>query len=612
MINKKNLKMSCIIGLISLFVISSLTPITFGYSEKTSITTSNEPIELIDINYKYNDHNISLFPEYVAKEKYPEQFSQTEKNKKNEAEISLKNDFQNTIQKNVIEKTTQSLYGPMDSAWPMHGHDNRHTGLSPNSTANNLGEEKWWFFNDELFIEGSPVVDNDGMIYFGCWDYYLYAINPNGSFKWKCYIGGGVDSSPAIDENGVLYVGTVWRTGGNYLYAIYTSNGTKKWEYKTRGDIFTSPAIGDDGTIYSSDGRDSIIALYPNGTLKWEYETGNVVLSSPAIGDDGTIYCGSHDEHIYALYPNGTLKWKFKTDSWVHGIPTIGDDGIVYCGSDDEYLYALYPNNGTMKWHCLIGGAWASPALDKEGNLYIGVWQKKFHAIYSNGTIKWSIDISDRVWGQSAVVSDDGTIYFGTCDFEGHEGGPFHALNPDGSVKYILNHARMFWASPAIGDDGTIYICTRKDRRVGEGFVMTGYLRALSELNPDAPLKPTIDGPKKIKLYKKYDYKFKTTSPLGNDVYYWIEWGDLSIAEWIGPYASGETITLSHKWDWMSTPPWTIMVKAKDTDNLWGPRSELTVTMSRNKAMSNSFFYNLLERFPLLREIYNHYYKGLF
>ena len=77
MINKNNLKMSCIIGLISLFVISSFTPITFGYSERTSITTSNGPIELIDTNNKYNDHNISIYHEYVAREKYPEQFSQT-------------------------------------------------------------------------------------------------------------------------------------------------------------------------------------------------------------------------------------------------------------------------------------------------------------------------------------------------------------------------------------------------------------------------------------------------------------------------------------------------------------------------------------------------------
>ena len=692
------------ISIILLFIISSFTPITFGYSERTSITTSNEPKELIDTNNKYNDYNISIYPEYVAREKYPEQFSKTEKNNKNKEIECLKDDYINTIQKNVIEKTTQSLDGPMDSAWPMHGHDNRHTGLSPYSTAGNLGEEKWWFYHDVLFVEGSPVVDKNGVIYYGSHDGHLYAIKSNGTFKWRVWISGNVESSPAIDENGVLYVGTVLDYPSEYLYAICTINGTKKWKYKTEGDIFSSPVIGKDGTIYFGSEDDNIYALYPNGTLKWIYDTGNPVLSSPAIGDDGIIYCGSNKGYIYALYPNGTIKWKYKTDSWVHGIPTIGDDGTIYCGSDDGYMYALYPNNGTMKWRCLIGAVWGSPALDKEGNLYVGVWEKKFYCIKPDGTIKWSRDICERVWGQSAVVSDDGTIYFGTSEFEGNNGGPFHALNPDGTVKYILDHTRMFWASPAIGDDGTIFICTRKHRREGMGLHSTGYLRAIGELNPDAPLEPTIDGPEEIKLYEKYDFKFKTTSPLDNDVYYWIEWGDLSIVEWIGPYASGETVTLSHKWDWMSSPPWTIRVKAKDTDNLWGPWGELTVTMQnitpdkptingpihgkklteytytanttdpnddnisyffkwgdstnsgwtefvpsgtsvsrshrwfirgtytvsvkakddygaesewasltvtipRNKAMSNSFFYNLLERFPFLRGLYNRFFE---
>jgi outer membrane protein assembly factor BamB len=491
----------------------------------------------------------------------------------------------------------------MDSAWPMHGHDIKHTGLSQYSTAGNLGEEKWWYM-EEAHFEGSPIIDKNGVIYYGSHDLHLYAINSNGTFNWRVWINGDVESSPAIDENWVLYVGTVLESGGNHLNAIYTNNGTKKWKYKTGGAIFSSPAIGKDGTIYFGSENDNIYALNPNGTLKWIYDTGNPVLSSPAIGGDGIIYCGSNKGYIYALYPNnGTLKWKYKTDNWVHGIPTIGDDGTVYCGSDDGYMYALYPNNGTMKWRCQIGSAWGSPAIDREGNLYIGVWEKKFHAINPNGIIKWSFNLTRRVWGQSPVVSDDGTIYFGTCDFEGHCGGPFHALNPDGSIKYILDHTRMFWASPAIGEDGTIYICTRKSRQVRPGaYRHTGYLRALAELDPDAPLETEIDGPKKIKGYKKYDYKFKTTSPLGNDVFFWIEWGDLGIDEWVGPVASGEMVTVSHEWTTISAP-FKIRVKAKDTDNLWGPWSEFTVTMSRNKTMSNSFFLQFLERFPLLKQL---------
>ena len=70
------------------------------------------------------------------------------------------------------------------------------------------------------------------------------------SEKWRFKIGGNlITSAPAIDEYGVLYVGSIWAQP-NYLYAIYKSNGTKKWKYKVGQDIWSSPAIGDDGSIY--------------------------------------------------------------------------------------------------------------------------------------------------------------------------------------------------------------------------------------------------------------------------------------------------------------------------------------------------------------------------
>jgi outer membrane protein assembly factor BamB len=209
-----------------------------------------------------------------------------------------------------------------------------------------------------------------------------------------------------------------------------------------------------------------------------------VIYSSPAIGLDGTIICGSHDRNVYALYPNnGTLKWKYTTGDWIHGSPTIGDDGTVYIGSDDGYLYALYPNNGTMKWRCHIGSCYASPTLDRNGVLYIGVWEKEFYAIYSNnGTIKWSFNPEAKIWGSSAALSGDGTIYFGTCDLESSGGIELIALNSNGSVKW-RNRLDTVFSSPAIGKDGTVYI--------GSNSVSGGYLNAFGR----GPLSAEANGP---------------------------------------------------------------------------------------------------------------------
>lgn len=380
-------------------------------------------------------------------------------------------------------------------------------------------------------------------------------------------------------------------TSFNGLYAV-NQDGAIKWNYG--GDVETSHVIGDDGTIYFCvDSGQCIKAIYPNGTLKWEYTTGHVVQSSPAIGQDGTVYCGSHDNYLYALYPNnGTLKWKFKTDAWVHGSPSIGTDGAVYIGSDDENLYALYPNNGTMKWKCGVGSMRCSPSIDKNGVLYFGVWQGKFYAVYPTGTIKWSFYLGEKsgIWGSTAAISDDGTIYFGTV-----EGGRIYAVNPDGTEKWRKSIGGDVLSAPAVGEDGTVYI--------GSQLLNEGYLHAFGSLDPDAPDPPTIKGQTNGEVGTKYEYTFTTIDPNGDDVFYYINWGDGTSDGWLGPHGSGDDAKVNHTWSKKGT--YMIQAQAKDTNNLKSDWGTLTVIMPRNKALVNSLFLKLLERFPLLSRLLN-------
>lgn len=53
-------------------------------------------------------------------------------------------------------------------------------------------------------------------------------------------------------------------------------------------------------------------------------------------------------------------------------------------------------------------------------------------------------------------------------------------------------------------------------------------------------------------------------NPDGDDVYYFINWGDGTSSDWIGPFASGETAIISH--DWSEDGTYDLKVKAKDPD----------------------------------------------
>jgi len=577
----------------------------------------------------------------------------------------------------ITEKPIQPLDGPMDSAWPMYCHDTRHTGRSPYSTVDTW-DEIWRFKQDANdFVRGSPVVGDDGIVYFGGMDFY--ALYPNGTLKWKYDdLSTYVWSAPAIDENGTIYFGD--HGYNNYLYALYP-NGTLKWKFKPGDDILSSPAIAEDGTIYFGCENHNIYALYPNGTLKWKYTTGHIVYSSPAIGEDGTVYCGSHDTYLYAFYPNnGTLKWKYKTGHWVRVSPCIADDGTVYFVSLDNHLYAVNPN-GSLKWKTNMGQAGTSPTIGQDGTIYCGY--TRLHAVNPmNGSIKWMFDVDGAIRGSTPCNSIDGTIYFGTS------GCWFYAVNPDGTLKWRKQIATVdVDSAPAIGEDGTIYVGSSCWEEIYPGaYINTGYLHAfgIGELEADAngpyyglidepvqfegqaiggyspytwhwdfgdthtsegqnplhtytspgnytvtltvtdntsntssdttwawiqmsntpPNKPTISGETHGDAGTSYEYTFTAVDPDESIIWYYIDWGDNTNTGWLGPYSSGQQLTLSHSWSNKGT--YNISAKAKDPYNAEGPWGYLEVEMPVNYQNQQSsqqskslLFLQLLERLML-------------
>jgi len=205
-----------------------------------------------------------------------------------------------------------------------------------------------WRYETGSIVYSSPAIGSDSTIYVGGADGLIYALKPDGTLKWSYTTDEAIFSSPALGSDGTIYIGegyyyedngTVY-TSGEYFYAL-NPDGTLKWRYYVGAGIQSSPTLGSDGTIYFGGLDNYIYALNSDGTLKWEYETGGWVLSTPAVGSDGTIYAGSEDYYVYALNSDGTLKWRYLTESLVLAAPTIGNDGTVYIGSNDTHLYAL-------------------------------------------------------------------------------------------------------------------------------------------------------------------------------------------------------------------------------------------------------------------------------
>jgi outer membrane protein assembly factor BamB len=119
--------------------------------------------------------------------------------------------FQGASRENVVKAQGQPI-------WPILGYNAQHTGQCPYDTSKNNGTLKWKFGKQssagipESNFQSSPVISSDGTIYVAGMEtatpsyLYLYAVNPNGTLKWKFETGDRILRPPAISSDGIIYI----------------------------------------------------------------------------------------------------------------------------------------------------------------------------------------------------------------------------------------------------------------------------------------------------------------------------------------------------------------------------------------------------------------------
>ena len=115
------------------------------------------------------------------------------------------------------------------------------------------------------------------------------------------------------------------------------------------------------------------------------------------------------------------------------------------------------------------------------------------------------------------------------------------------------------------------------------------------------PKTPTVRGRQSGTNGTAYRYTFSATDPDGDDVYFYLNWGDTywdgGAVGWIGPYKSGQKITLEKTW--AEKGNYTVRVKAKDRCDAKSDWSTLTVTMPLSYNIPRfSFWEHLFDLFP--------------
>ncbi len=184
-----------------------------------------------------------------------------------------------------------------DSPWPTFRRDEHNTGASPLPAV--YAGDKPWFFQTGKGLFVTPVIDGSGTIYIGSADHYFYAINPDGSLKWKYQTGEIIDSAAALTgpdpASGAPTITFI--SGDGKMYRFRTDDVPMDqrplWVYEAQlrpGISYNrwfegNVAVGYDGTLYAGNTNFLYYAINPDGTLKWTYETGSNSWSQAGFGE---------------------------------------------------------------------------------------------------------------------------------------------------------------------------------------------------------------------------------------------------------------------------------------------------------------------------------------
>lgn len=337
---------------------------------------------------------------------------------------------------------------------PVFSPDGRTLYL-PTSTPNGhlfavdvlTGVIKWVFSINEVTYGGGALVGPDGTIYQGS-DKAIYAINPDGSQKWKVESTGAgaqarIRAFPTISSDGVLFM-----LSNSKIYALQSQDGSELWSKELPNNATTGSALllGNNKLLYVGTNKGVFALKSQDGSSVWSNTTSvlNVTENGSMAIDGTTLYAALKGKAGVAAIntDDGNLKWNSQSQGDAY-FPIVGKDGVVYHTekSGNANVYALNPN-GSNKWSKTIGASlnYGGLVLDDNGIIYGGTQGKldgnyKMYAINTrNGEFEFINNSSQQIMAAFSLGPDK-RVYYGTIGKSVSDRGSIQSYEANASLE---------------------------------------------------------------------------------------------------------------------------------------------------------------------------------
>ncbi len=305
------------------------------------------------------------------------------------------------------------------------------------------------------------------------------------------------------------------------------------------------------------------------------------------------------EDEIFGNYAGAGILWASPEMSNVKNVPEsdMGNDTIHRYGAEVRRFCLLQTDLAQpyVRW---LSGTVENDTQVEYGTPLNFTWQVNGSLVVDHTYIQYSTD-PDPINNPEFTTKDydeyEGNYYGGT-GWEDAESGQTEGVKYNESLiidapgdYYFVAKAQVDQVYAGVlspeeyGDDPYLRLIKErtndsyyevingtdgKEEIIGQTWWYSPIIHVTIIPETGSPDKTIIDGPTFGKPEKEYTFTFVSSDPENEDVYYYIDWDDGEVEEWIGPYNSGEVINVTHSWDDLGD--YNIRARAKDTNGARG------------------------------------------
>jgi thiol-disulfide isomerase/thioredoxin len=320
-----------------------------------------------------------------------------------------------------------------------------------------------------------------------------------------------------------------------------------------------------------------------NTTLTWDANTegysgvteNNILVIAVLFNPEG--------KQSYAYPPIGNKFTAYPVDACAGAVPGSEGQNVV----TDTFSHTVFVEEGTATWcpYC--------PAM-----------AQALYSVYQSGEYPFYFVsmVGDKNSEAYNRLKDDYNFYGYPTSF--FDGGFKVLVGGYDDEKYYQSRIESSGRRDVHDLDLTLFVKWEDDGQISINLSITNH-EETENMPPDTPV---IFGTMEGKIRTEYEYTFYSTDPDGDDIYYWVQWGEgCPSVEWIGPYESGEEVTLNNTW--ANQGDYIISVKAKDSNDAESDWGTLEIHMPKTKTIFSIpwiLLGILQECFPFLYHLITH------